>query len=619
MLDRLRHHLTDSPACDCTTTLTDSVLTVDATDCPNDGALPDAPSCRATVTTAIGTTTVEAILIHQNGREHRYDGDAARLLSRAAASAAAIAPRDPGLATRLRHQPLAAAQDALDRAGPVATTAARTGLEPLTDTDSLDAVLTPSVRPQIADTTIDLKPPDAAQLIEHRNTAPDTTVRIYTIPSAELPTYHIEPAWTSLTNPDYHVLATARSRLATGQARGGVETPPAAIDAVPRTPDAAPERLARILAKHTRGFGILADLFADDRVTDVYAPAPVDGTRLRVTVDDEAMLTNASLTSDGAAALASRLRRTSGNPFSRADPTIDAHVTVGPADTRVRATGVTDPATDGYGFAFRAHPDHAWTVPRLVATDTLTPWCGALLSIAVERGATILVAGARGAGKTTLLGALLWELPAATRVVTIEDTPELPVAGLQARNRDVQALYTTEDDFDAATALRSALRMGEGALVVGEVRGTEARVLYEAMRVGANESAVLGTIHGDRAETVRERVVADLDVPASSFAATDLVVTTAAGDDRGHHLAAIEEVTGPDPDAAAPLYEAAPTGRIARGSSDLIATLADPDETYATVRSAISDRQSFIESLVRDEHTDPGTVVDAHARRRRHA
>lgn len=621
MLDRLRRHLADPPACACTTTLTDTVLTVDATDCPNDGALRDAPACRATVVDAIGTTTVDAVVVQHAGREHRYDGAAATLLNTTAATATAVAARDPTLATRLRHHPLAAARDALDRAGPVAASATREGLAAATDHDSLDAVLVPTVRPQIAATSIDPRPPTTGCLRDHRETGPDTTARVYTTQTAELPTYHLDPAWTALSPTDCRVLAAARDRLAAGRARGGVDAPATAIDAVPTTPDAAPERLTRILRKHTRGFGILADLFADDRIEDVYAPAPAATARLRVTVDDEAMLTNARLTRDGAAALASRLRRTSGHPFSRADPTIDADIAVGPDDDRVRATGVTEPATDGYGFAFRAHPADAWTLPRLVATDTLTPWCAALLSVAVERGATILIAGARGAGKTTLLGALLWELPAATRLVTIEDTPELPVDDLRAADRDVQALYTTEDGFDAPTALRSALRMGEGALVVGEVRGTEAAVLYEAMRVGAHQSAVLGTIHGDGTATVRERVVADLEVPASSFAATDLVVTAAHGTDRGHHLATIEEVTGPDPDAAHPLFvhtadDPTPSGRIARGSSDLLPTLADPAEDYAAVRAAIDDRQTLIETLVRDDHTDPDAVVAAHARRR---
>ena len=143
----------------------------------------------------------------------------------------------------------------------------------------------------------------------------------------------------------------------------------------------------------------------------------------------------------------------------------------------------------------------------------------------------------------------------------------------------------------------------ESALAVGEVRGEEAAVLYEAMRVGAGGSAVLGTIHGDGGEDVRERVVSDLDVPASSFATTDLVVTMGTFDDdgeRGRRVAAIEEVVdhGGEPGFEA-LYRLdegrlQSTDRLERGNSELLAALTDSDESYADVRERLSTRATAI-------------------------
>jgi hypothetical protein len=63
--------------------------------------------------------------------------------------------------------------------------------------------------------------------------------------------------------------------------------------------------------------------------------------------------------------------------------------------------------------------------------------------------------------------------------------------------------------------------------VLGEVRGPETKILYESMRVGAAGNAVLGTIHGASTRSVFERVVYDIGIPASSFKATDVVVTSA--------------------------------------------------------------------------------------------
>jgi hypothetical protein len=66
--------------------------------------------------------------------------------------------------------------------------------------------------------------------------------------------------------------------------------------------------------------------------------------------------------------------------------------------------------------------------------------------------------------------------------------------------------------------------MGNATLVLGEVRGPEVKVLYEAMQVGAAGNSVIGTIHGASTRAVYERIVNSLGVPAASFRATDAVV-----------------------------------------------------------------------------------------------
>jgi hypothetical protein len=114
-------------------------------------------------------------------------------------------------------------------------------------------------------------------------------------------------------------------------------------------------------------------------------------------------------------------------------------------------------------------------------------------------------------------------------VLTIEDTLELPVAEMQALGHKVQSMRVqstlgTEGEMSADDALRLALRLGDSALVLGEVRGQEARTLYEAMRAGNAGSAVMGTIHGTSARSVHDRVVHDLGIPSEAFRATDVVV-----------------------------------------------------------------------------------------------
>lgn len=109
---------------------------------------------------------------------------------------------------------------------------------------------------------------------------------------------------------------------------------------------------------------------------------------------------------------------------------------------------------------------------------------------------------------------------------------ELPVPYMKGIGFNVQRLKTRsplsiskiETEVAPEESLRTALRLGDSALCLGEVRSLEAKVLYEAMRIGAAGNVVIGTIHADSAYSVWDRVVNDLEVPTTSFKATDLVV-----------------------------------------------------------------------------------------------
>jgi type II secretory ATPase GspE/PulE/Tfp pilus assembly ATPase PilB-like protein len=144
--------------------------------------------------------------------------------------------------------------------------------------------------------------------------------------------------------------------------------------------------------------------------------------------------------------------------------------------------------------------------------------------------ASVLVAGEVGAGKTSLLSAMLLEIPQKYRILTIEDTHELPIEKLQGLGWKVQAMSSHSSvlksgaEMSPETALRAALRLGSSSLVLGEVRGPEVKVLYEAMQVGKAGNSVIGTIHGSSVENVYERIVHTLGVPPASFKATDAVI-----------------------------------------------------------------------------------------------
>jgi len=114
--------------------------------------------------------------------------------------------------------------------------------------------------------------------------------------------------------------------------------------------------------------------------------------------------------------------------------------------------------------------------------------------------------------------------------VVAHNTLELPTDSLRNLGYNIQpmkvrsALGRGGTEVAADEGIRTALRMGDSALIVGEIRSTEASALYEAMRVGALANVVAGTIHGDSPYGVFDRVVNDLKVPRTSFKATDIIV-----------------------------------------------------------------------------------------------
>ena len=579
------------------------VLAVDAEECPGRGDLAESPDCLATVVEALAERDADVIRTRHRGRERAYAGRAAACLVAAGRFRDRVGFHETRLADRVLRDPVGAAREAVGREGPPARIAAETGLSAVVQgVDEVGDVLRAHAGPRIAAARIATAPPPEAALVDRWEVDTGATVRLYEGPGP-LRTYHLTPPVRGLDDGAVERLDEAKRRLLDGTI-GGDRAPGRAARAAAEEGDPV-STLADVLRRHTRGYGAFEHVFADDRVSDATLSAPVTENPLRVVVDGERCRTNVRLPPEGAATLASRLRRTSGRGFSRASPTLDASLET--AVGRVRVAATTDPASDGLSFAFRRGDPDSWTLARLVDEGTITPAAAGLLSVAVERGVTGLVAGGRGAGKTTALGALLWELPAETRSILIEDTPELPARGLAESGRDAQRLRVGDGaEPSPSEAVRTALRLGGGAIVVGEVRGEEAQALYEAMRVGAAGEAVLGTIHGEDPEAVRERVVSDLGVSPSSFAATDLIVLL---DD--HRVDVIAEVTARgDGSAFEPLFERTgdglvPTGRIDRGESRLVEWLAATGESYAATRAAVETRGDRVRDAVAAGRTDP--------------
>jgi Flp pilus assembly CpaF family ATPase len=147
------------------------------------------------------------------------------------------------------------------------------------------------------------------------------------------------------------------------------------------------------------------------------------------------------------------------------------------------------------------------------------------LSASVRARRNIVIAGGTGSGKTTLLRALLNEVPANERIVTIEDAYELGIERFADRHPDHDALQSRSANIEGRGAItmadltKMALRMDPDRVIVGEVRGAEAFPMLMAMSQGNNGS--MCTMHADSTRSVFPKLVAYV-----SMASTGLPVDT---------------------------------------------------------------------------------------------
>ncbi|WP_380169429.1 TadA family conjugal transfer-associated ATPase [Jannaschia sp. R86511] len=278
--------------------------------------------------------------------------------------------------------------------------------------------------------------------------------------------------------------------------------------------------------------GPLEPLLGRGGVTDVL----VNGAG-RVWVDGEAGLQRVAVTGldteEQVRALAVRLAGAGGRRLDDASPWVDARL---PDGTRLHAV-LPALCRSGTHISLRVPPATALALSDLVAREALSPGLSDALQRLVQARRSLLVTGATGAGKTTLLGALLSCVPAAERVVVVEDAAELApvhphVVSLEARPGNVEGAGAVGLDV----LVRQALRMRPDRLVVGECRGAEVRELLLAMGAGHAGAA---TLHAARPHDVPVRVVAlagaaGID-PATALlqlrAAVDVVVPVVRGTD----------------------------------------------------------------------------------------
>ena len=205
---------------------------------------------------------------------------------------------------------------------------------------------------------------------------------------------------------------------------------------------------------------------------------------------------------DKLASFVEKLAQRTGRYISYAQPLLDGAL---PDGSRVNATYTKDVTSRGPTYTIRKFTKTPWTPIQLIALNTLSPEMLAYFWLLVQYRTNILITGGTAAGKTTLLNGIAFFIPPEARIVSIEDTRELNIP----RENWLPAVARTAigigkvGEVDLFALLRSSFRQNPDYLIVGEVRGKEAFVLFQGMASG---HASISTMHSDSVETLIRRL-----------------------------------------------------------------------------------------------------------------
>lgn len=249
-----------------------------------------------------------------------------------------------------------------------------------------------------------------------------------------------------------------------------------------------------------RGFGLLDSIISDDTITEVMINGPEN-----VFIEQNGRLFKMDKQFESQRRLEDIIQRIvglAGREVNQANPICDTRL---PDGSRVNV--VLPPiALCGPTITIRKFSKTPMTIEKLIKYGSITQEIADKLELLVKAKYNIFIAGGTGSGKTTFLNALSNYIPHDERVITIEDSAELQITGidnlvsLETRNANASG----SGEITIRDLIKSSLRMRPERIVVGEVRGGEALDMLQAMNTGHDGS--LSTGHANSTEDMLSRL-----------------------------------------------------------------------------------------------------------------
>ncbi|PKB72573.1 MAG: hypothetical protein BZY75_06355 [SAR202 cluster bacterium Io17-Chloro-G7] len=236
-----------------------------------------------------------------------------------------------------------------------------------------------------------------------------------------------------------------------------------------------------------------------------------------------------------------------GRPVTYRTPIVDA---VLPDGSRINLVFGDDVSKRGSNFTIRKFAADPLSLIQLVEFGGLTYEMAAYLSLAILHGMNLFISGETASGKTTLMNAITVFLNPNAKIVSIEDTPELQVPHpnwiretIRGKPGDESGASVTMFDL-----LRAALRQRPDEIIIGEIRGEEGAIMFQAMQTG---HACMATFHAASVEKLIQRLTGNpINIPKTYVDNLNLVVIQSAvrlpNGKEGRRIISINEIVGYD-------------------------------------------------------------------------
>jgi len=308
--------------------------------------------------------------------------------------------------------------------------------------------------------------------------------------------------------------------------------------------------MSDFFAEATQGFlKPIRDYLLDDSVSEIM----VNGYQsIFVEKGGKIYQTKASFNSeDELLAAVRRIGQSVGRSISEKEPIMDGRLADG---SRVCAV-IPPAAKEGIYLTIRKFSKTKLTMKQLVGWGSLSVEMAKFINLCMVSAKNVIVSGGTSSGKTTLLNVVSSLIPKNQRILVIEDSSELQLDQEHVLSLETQAKDRMgEGEVTMRDLIKSALRMRPDRIVIGEVRGSEAIDLLQAMNTGHGGS--MTTLHANHPKGALERLetlslMSDVDLPLRALrsqiaSAIDIVIQAQRLRDGSRRITHIAEVVGVD-------------------------------------------------------------------------